>query len=176
MVCKRPGASEGALRSSDPNPALSGGLCRLESGLIVPVWPWKLRRMQKRDQSPPGAMPLVALARFPPLVPLARFPGASFSSSLLIQTPRPFPSTARPLCSVFSLYLFSPTLPDQRYSACRPGSHPGMKPVKCVQVAKDLPNMPKNAWLLEEQPMCNQNSCAPAPVWPEITVGPGQVI
>lgn len=142
MVCKRSGASEGALRSSDPNPALSGGLCRLESGLVVPVWPlWKLRRMQKGDQSLPGAMPLV---------PLAWFPGASFSSSLLIQTPRSFPSTVRLLCSVISLYLFSPTLPDQRYSACRPGSHPGTKPLKCVQVAKDLPNMPENAWLLEE--------------------------
>lgn len=162
MVCKRSGASEGALRSSDPNPALSGGLCRLESGLVVPVWPlWKLRRMQKSDQSPPGSMPLV---------PLARFPGASFFSPLLIQTPRPFPSTARPLCSVISLYLFSPTLPDQRYSACRPRNHPGMK--KSVQIAEDLPNMPENAWLLEEQPMCNQNSCAPAPVRPEITVGP----
>lgn len=72
MVCKRSGALEGALQSSDPNPALSGGLCRLESGLIVPVWLlWKLRRMQKCVQSLPAAMPLVLLAWFP---------GAFFSS------------------------------------------------------------------------------------------------
>lgn len=95
-----------------------------------------------------------------------------FPPSLLIQTPRPLPSTARTLCSVISLYLFSPTLPDQGYAACRPGSHPGTKPLKCVPLAKDLPNVPENAWLLEEKLMCNQNSCAPAPVRPEITVGP----
>ena len=165
MVCKRSGALEGALRSSDPNPALSGGLCRLESGLVIPVWPlWKLRRIQKGVQSLPGAMPLVLLAQFPE----AFF----FPPSLLIQTPRPLPSTARPLCSVISFYLFSPTLPDQRYSACRPGSHPGTKPLKCVPLAKDFPNVSKNAWLLEEKLMCNQNSCAPAPVRLEITVGP----
>lgn len=66
MVCKRSGALEGALPSSDPNPALSGGLYRLESGLVIPVWPlWKLRRIQKGVQSLPGAMPLVLLAQFP---------------------------------------------------------------------------------------------------------------
>lgn len=165
MVCKRSGALRGALRSSDPNPALSGGLTVQVRTCNPSVAPLETEKDTEGCPEPSWGQCLSSC--WPSFL-------KPFFPPLFLSDPKTSPSQPDPSALSSPSICSHPTLPDQRYSAC-----PDLevtqeaKPLKRVPLAKDFPNVSRRyTGFWKRNLMCNQNSCAPAPVELEIMVGP----